>query len=108
MGEIVGAEDWDSLARNLLRGELMGRGMSYAALVDALAAIGIEETEASIKNKVSRGRFPLTFFLQAMVAIGEGWVRIPSAEALQRGEGLGQGGAQTLARRRREPDGARD
>lgn len=104
----VASEEWDSLARNMLRAELMGRGMSYAGLVDALAAIGVEETEASIKNKVSRGRFPLTFFLQAMVAIGEGWVRIPDAAALERGEGLGHGGAQTLARRRREPDGPKD
>lgn len=108
MPEVVGPEDWDSLARNMLRAELMGRGMSYAGLVDALARIGVEETEASIKNKVSRGRFPLTFFLQAMVAIGEGWVRIPGVAALERGEGLGNGGAQTLARRRREPDGGKD
>jgi Domain of unknown function (DUF6471) len=102
VSDLIGADDWDSLARNLLRAELMGRGMSYAHLVQALAAIGVDETEASIKNKVSRGRFPLTFFLQAMVAIGEEWVRIPAAAALAEGEGLGHGGAQTLARRRRE------
>ena len=71
MPDLIGADDWDSLARNLLRAELMGRGMSYAHLVQALAAIGVDETEASIKNKVSRGRFPLTFFLQAMVAYPE-------------------------------------
>ena len=89
MVEVVADADWDALARNLLRGELTKRGLSYARLVERLAAIGIVETEASIKNKVSRGRFPLTFFLQAMAAIGEEWVRIPGVEALVRGEGLG-------------------
>lgn len=99
--------DWDALARNMLRGELMRRGMSYARLVEALHEIGVEETEASIKNKVSRGRFPLTFFLQAMVAIGEEWVRIPGAAMLERGDGIGDGGAQLLAKHRRTPDGDR-
>lgn len=104
MAEFVTEASWDSLARNMLRGELMKRGMSYARLVEALAAIGVEETEAGIKNKVSRGRFPLVFFLQAMVAIGEEWVRIPGAAALRAGEGVGDGGAQQLARRRLRPD----
>lgn len=104
VAEMAREEDWDSLARNMLRGELMRRGMSYARLVEALRAIGIEETEASIKNKVSRGRFPLTFFLQAMVAIGEEWVRIPGAAALERGEGVGDTGAHQLAKRRRDPE----
>ena len=91
---------WDSLARNLLRGNLMTRGISYARLVERLAEIGVVETEASIKNKVARGRFPLAFFLQAMAAIGVEWVHVPSLEALARGEGLGSHGAQELARRR--------
>jgi Domain of unknown function (DUF6471) len=101
----VGEADWESLARNLLRAELMRRGLSYACLVEALAAIGVEETEAGIKNKVSRGRFTLVFFLQAMVAIGADWLRLPGAEELSRGIGVGDGGAQALARRH-TPDGA--
>lgn len=38
--------DRASLARNILRAEMMWRGMSHAKLVEALAAIEIEETEA--------------------------------------------------------------
>jgi hypothetical protein len=76
--DVLSEGDWESLARNLLRAELMRRGMSYAGLVEALAQIGVQETEAAIKNKVSRGRFPFMFFLQAMVAIEADTLRIPS------------------------------
>ncbi|MEP6785014.1 MAG: DUF6471 domain-containing protein [Sphingomonadales bacterium] len=96
--------DWESFAKNLLRAELMRRGLSYAKLVEALAAIGVEETEAGIKNKVARGRFTLVFFLQAMVAIGGDWVRMPTAAELKQGEAVGHGGAQTLAKKASSPD----
>lgn len=99
----VGEDGWESLARNFLRAELMREGMSYARLVEVLAAIGVEETEASIKNKVSRGRFTFVFFLQAMAAIGAEWLRLPGMDALLRGEGIGHGGAQFLARDRGRP-----
>lgn len=89
---------WEALARNMLRAELMRRGLSYAKLVEALRAIGVEETEAGIKNKVSRGRFTLVFFLQAMVAIGADWIQVPAMARLKLGEGLGNGGAQELAK----------
>ena len=56
--------------------------MSYARLVEALAAIGVEETEASIKNKVSRGRFTFVFFLQAMAAIGAEWIQVPTTNQI--------------------------
>ena len=101
LAEPIGAADWESLARNMLRAELMRRGLSYARLAEELAAIGIEETEAAIKNKVSRGRFTLVFFVQAMVAIGAEWIQLPTAEGVAIGEGVGQSGAQTLAKRLR-------
>lgn len=90
--------DWESLAKNVLRAELMRRGLSYARLVDALAAIGVDETEASIKNKMSRGRFTLVFFLQCMVAMGAEWIQVPTSAKFQKGDGIGNGGAQVLAR----------
>lgn len=90
--------DWESLAKNLLRAELMRRGLSYARLVDALAVIGVDETEASIKNKMSRGRFTSVFFLQCMVAMGAEWIHVPTSATLQKGDGIGNGGAQVLAR----------
>lgn len=91
--------DVESLARNLLRAELMKRGWSYARLADALRELGVEETEASIKNKVSRGRFTFVFFLEVMIAIGADDLKVPRLDALLRGEFGGTGAAQKLARR---------
>ena len=78
----IAEADWESLARNMLRAEIMRRGISYARLVEALAAIGVEDTEGAIKNKVSRGRFSFMFSLQAMVAIGAEWMQVPGAACL--------------------------
>lgn len=97
MADSLGEAEWESLARNMLRAELMRRGLSYARLVEALAAIGVEETEAAIKNKVSRGRFTFVFFLQAMAAIGADWLHIPEAGSM-RDAATVTGGAQLLAR----------
>ncbi|UVI38387.1 DUF6471 domain-containing protein [Qipengyuania spongiae] len=91
--------DIEALARNLLRAQLMVRGWSYARLAEALQELGVEETEASIKNKVSRGRFTFVFFLQSMIAIGSEELRVPRLEALLDGEFSGAGAAQRLARR---------
>jgi len=99
----IGEAEWDSLARNMLRAELMRRGMSYARLVEALALIGVEETEAGIKNKVSRGRFTFVFFVQAMIAVGAEWLQLPAAAEVARGEGFGDNGAYSLARGRKPP-----
>ena len=98
MNDSIDDAGWESLARHMLRAELMRRGLSYAKLVDALKAIGVDETEAGIKNKVSRGRFTLVFFLQSMIAIGADWIQLPNAAGLTRGEGLGPSGAQELAK----------
>lgn len=100
----LGEGDWEALARNMLRAELMRRGISYARLVEALAAIGIDETEAAIKNKVSRGRFTLVFFLQAMAAIGVDWMQVPTVADLAQGRGIGDQGAQQLAKRTPTPN----
>lgn len=97
---------WDALARNLVRAELMKRGLSYARLVEVLAAIGVKETEQSIKSKMSRGRFPFAFFLQTMVAIGGQWLEVPTAAELRRGDGVGEGGAQWLVTSRRSAPNA--
>ena len=99
MFDSLASSDVEALARNLLRAELMKRGWSYARLADALRELGVEETEASIKNKVSRGRFTFVFFLQAMIAIGADELKLPRLEALLRGEFDGAGAAQRLARK---------
>lgn len=62
--------DWEKRVSNLLKAELKRKGVTYAGLVDKLAEIGIEEKEANIKNKLSRGKFSAVFLLQCLEAIG--------------------------------------
>jgi len=61
---------WESKATNLLKAELKRRGITYAALADRLAEIGVSEKEANIRNKLSRGSFSAAFMLQCLEAIG--------------------------------------
>ncbi len=62
--------DWEKRVSNLLKAELKRKGVTYAGLVQKLAEIGVEEKEANIKNKLSRGKFSAVFLLQCLSAIG--------------------------------------
>jgi hypothetical protein len=62
--------DWVTYAKGLLRAEMTKRQISYKGLVEKLAAIGISETEANLRNKISRGGFTAAFFVQCLVAVG--------------------------------------
>jgi hypothetical protein len=53
-----------------LRGEMARRGVTYAQLVERLAAIGVDENERNLRNKVSRGKFTAGFLLQCLTALG--------------------------------------
>ena len=56
--------------KNILKGELKRRGLTYAQLVERLASQGVVETEANLRNKISRGAFTAAFFVQCLSAIG--------------------------------------
>lgn len=62
--------EWDLRVANILKAELKRRGVTYAALVERLAEMGVTEKEANIRNKLSRGKFTAVFFLQCLSAIG--------------------------------------
>lgn len=62
--------DWELTAANLLKAELKRKGVTYAQLVEKLAAIGIDEKEVNVRNKLSRGKFSAAFLLQCLSAIG--------------------------------------
>lgn len=54
----------------ILKSELKRRGLTYADLVRLLAETGVTETEANLRNKLSRGSFTAAFFVQCLIAIG--------------------------------------
>ncbi len=69
-------QEYETRVKNLLKGELKKRGISYAQLAEKLASIGVHENERNLNNKISRGGFTAAFFVQCLVAIGCSIVRL--------------------------------
>lgn len=63
-------DEWTIKAKNLLKGELRRRGVTYRQLAELLNERGASETERNLNNKISRGGFTAGFFLQCLEAIG--------------------------------------
>lgn len=63
-------QEFEAKAKNLLKGELKRRGLTYGQLVERLESIGIRETERNLNNKISRGGFTAAFLIQCLEAIG--------------------------------------
>lgn len=61
--------EWEAKAANLLKAELKRKGVTYAQLVEKLAAIDVDEKEVNVRNKLSRGKFTAAFMLQCMNAV---------------------------------------
>lgn len=97
----IAAADWEQLVKNMLRAEMMRRGISYEQLALKLAAIGVEDNVLNLRNKVARGRFTATFFTQCLVAIGVNDLQVPSIREILDTAGDDHG-AQKLARKNTE------
>jgi hypothetical protein len=63
-------QEYEEKTKNLLKGELKRRGVTYAQLVEKLGALGVQETERNLANKISRGGFTGAFLIQCLDAIG--------------------------------------
>ena len=63
-------KDWQDRVKRLLKAELSRAGVNYRELAERLRAIGVDENERNIANKISRGGFTAAFFFQCMKAIG--------------------------------------
>lgn len=62
--------NWEAKVQGMLKSELKKRGVTYAQLVEKLKAVGVEETEPNIRNKLARGKFTAVFLVQCLEAIG--------------------------------------
>jgi hypothetical protein len=62
--------EWEERASKFLKAELRKADVTYMELVRRMKKHGFKETEASITNKLRRGKFNATFFLAALAAIG--------------------------------------
>ena len=68
--------EFETRAKNLLKGELKRRGVTDAQLAEKLAAIGVVENERNLNNKISRGGFTAAFLIQCLTSIGIETLRI--------------------------------
>lgn len=68
--------EWAERVKGTLKAELKRRNISYKELAERLGDIGIPDTEANIKNKISRGGFSAVFMVQCLTAIGCQTLRI--------------------------------
>jgi hypothetical protein len=69
-------QKYETKAKNLLKGELKHKGLTYADLAGRLDALGVQETERNLANKISRGGFTAAFLIQCLEAIGCHSVRL--------------------------------
>ena len=68
--------DWSERTKRFLKAELKRADVTYEELARRLTEMGMEETKASVSNKISRGGFPASFFVASMRAIGVQQLRI--------------------------------
>jgi hypothetical protein len=62
--------EWPRKAKRMLRVEMTRYGVTYDELAGRLNRIGVTETAANLRNKVSRGKFTAAFLLQCLEAMG--------------------------------------
>lgn len=68
--------EWEAKVKGLLKAELKRRNVTYAGLVEKLAAVGVSETEPNIRNKLARGKFTAVFLIQCLEAVGSTSLRL--------------------------------
>lgn len=68
--------DWKQEARRLLRAQLALKDVTYKGLSRALLSVGVDENPKALANKIVRGTFSFSFFLQCMRALDIEVVRL--------------------------------
>jgi len=73
---VADTAEWEAKVKGLLKAELKRKGVTYAGLVEKLAAIGVVDSEPNIRNKLARGKFTAVFLVQCLEAIGATSLRL--------------------------------
>ena len=68
--------EYETKAKNLLRGQLRLKGITTAQLAEKLGSMGIQETERNLNNKISRGGFTAAFLIQCLLPMGSNDIRL--------------------------------
>ena len=70
MGLAESEKELAGKAVRFLKAEMKRAGVTYAELAKRLGEHGLQETEASLANKLSRGTVAATLFLATLAALG--------------------------------------
>lgn len=62
--------NWELKARNIFKAEMVKQGLTYRNLAEKLAQKSVTYSEQVLINKINRGKFSFSFFLECMSAIG--------------------------------------
>lgn len=78
-------------ARNILRGQMVTKGVNFVRLAELLSADGADETPRSVAAKINRGKFPFSFFLRCMAVLGMdgGFIFVPTRDVMLTMENTG-------------------
>ncbi len=71
--------EYRTRAKNILKGELKRRGITYKTLANMLTERGAPENERNLANKISRGSFTAAFFMLCMDVIGAAQLQLETA-----------------------------
>ena len=63
-------KEWADRVKGILKAELKRRNITYRQLAERLEALGVNDSERNINNKISRGGFTAVFFVQCLLAAG--------------------------------------
>jgi hypothetical protein len=70
MAAKIKGPSWEDRTARFLKAELKRADVTYEELAVRLKKHGMDETKASIANKLSRGTFAATFFLATIASLG--------------------------------------
>lgn len=56
--------------RGILRAEMARQSITYGELAARLQTLGVQETDANLRNKIGRGKFSALFFVQCLEVLG--------------------------------------
>lgn len=68
--------EYEAKAKNILKGEMKRRGVTYAQLAELLSEKGVQENERNLNNKVSRGGFSAAFMILCLETMGCSEIRL--------------------------------
>lgn len=66
---VKSGKTWEDRVRLFLKAEIKRADLTYEELAKRLTVHGLEETEASIANKLARGTFSAAFLMATVAAL---------------------------------------